>query len=245
MSQLALHQVAGIETADSGWKRVCWIGGVTALLQLACLLVSAIVGITLGAEPTTAEEYFTVLQNDGVAGLLRLDFATLILIFLFAGTSFGVYAALRKKYQAFAALATTLVFAGVILALASHSTLSIIYLSERYAAATTAVQQSQLLAAGEAVVASHMWNSTAGFLAGVFMQGGFVFISIIMLREKGFAKATAYTGILANGFDFIHLFVGLFMPSLGIALLYIGGPFYLLWFPLLGRDLMRLARQPA
>ena len=39
-----------------------------------------------------------------------------------------------------------------------------------------------------------------------------------------------------------HVFVGLFLPSLATILLMASGPFYLIWFPLLGRDLLRLGR---
>jgi uncharacterized membrane protein len=111
----------------------------------------------------------------------------------------NIYAALRRSHQAYTALATALVFVGMILALANHSAFSMIHLSDQYAAATTAAQRAQLLAAGEAVIASDRWHSTAGFLAGIFMQGGFVFISVVMLQGKEFSKGTAYTGLLANG----------------------------------------------
>ena len=90
------------------------------------------------------------------------------------------------------------------------------------------------------VIASNMWNSTAGFLAGIFMQGGFVFISFIMLGSKEFSRGTATSGILSNGLDLIHVFVALFAPSLAAAIMMVGGVFYLIWFSLLGRDLFRL-----
>ena len=66
---------------------------------------------------------------------------------------------------------------------------------------------------GETIIATDMWRSTAGFLAGLFMQGAFVFISVVMLSGNRFSKATAYTGILSNGLDFAHVLVGLFIPS--------------------------------
>ena len=36
-----------------------------------------------------------------------------------------------------------------------------------------------------------------------------------MLRSKDFSKGTAYTGILSNGLDLIHVFVALFAPGAG------------------------------
>jgi len=239
MSQHALDQTTSTE---SQWRNLCRIGGVSSFLQLALVLLSAVIGIIVGGEPKTAGEYFSALGNDGLAGILRLDFATLILICLFVFTAFGILAAFRRSNLPYAALAMTLVLVGTILGLANHSAFSMMRLSDLYAAAASATQQEQLLTVAEAMIASDMWNSTAGFLAGIFMQGGFVFISIVMLRSKEFSKGTAVTGLLANGLDLIHVFVMLFAPAVGIALLYIGGIFYLAWFPLLGRDLLKLGR---
>ena len=60
--------------------------------------------------------------------------------------------------------------------LARYSAFLMVRLSDLHAAATTAAAQEQLLVAGEAVIAGDMWHSTSGFLAGIFMQGGFVLV---------------------------------------------------------------------
>lgn len=244
MSQITFTQTHDIETTATDWNRLCRLGGVAAWIQLACLLFTLISFTLLGvqAEPTTAEKYYTMLQNDGLTRLLQLDFATLILICLFPFVAVAIYAAFRSSKQAYALLAMVLILVGTLLGLANHHAFSMMRLSDLHAAAATTAQQEQLLAAGEAVLAANLWNSTAGFIAGVFMQGGFIFISFVMLGSKGFSKGTAYTGILSNGLDLVHLFVALFMPVLGTTLLAIGGIFYLIWFPLLGWDLYRLGR---
>ena len=244
MSPLASNQMSNTETPDSHCKRLYTAAAVAALVQLGSLLVAFIVIAALGAEPSTPDEYFTVLQEDRLAGILRLDFANLINVTLFTVTTFAVYAALRRD-KIYAALATATVFIGVALALASHSAFSMIYLSDQFAAATTAAQKDQLLAAAQAVIATDWWHSTGGVMAGLFLQGGTAFISILMLRDKRFSKWTAYAGILSNGLDFAHVLVGFLAPGVGSLLLYIGGIFYPLWYPLLSRDLYRLGRSKA
>ncbi len=241
MSQITLSQVQETETSISDWNRLTQLGGYAAIAQLVCLLVSMGIMIAVGGEPTTAEEYFQAL-NSGFTGLMRLDFGTLILIVLFPFVAFGVYAALRHSRQAYAMLAMILVIIGTVLGLANHSAFSMMHLSDLYAAAAAPAQQAQLLTAGETIIASDMWHTTAGFLAGLFMQGGFVFISFVMLRVSGFSKWTAYTGMIANGLDFVHVIVGLFAPTLAFGMLAVGGIFYVVWFPLLGRDLIRLGK---
>jgi hypothetical protein len=240
MATTTLTHTAAGKYADSQWRSLCKLGGIAALLQLVCVLTSTVIAILVGTEPANAEEYFSILEQNRLAGLLRLDFATLILICLYPLTSFGMYAALRDSNKAYSSLAVALIFTGTILALAPHSAFSMIGLSDQFAAATSIVQQEQLLAAGEAVISSDMWHSTSGFLAGIFMQGGSIVVSVVMLGSKNFSRATGITGILSNGFDLVHVFVALFNPALAVILLYISGPFYLLWFPLLARDLYKL-----
>lgn len=241
MSQLTLSKTQEVELAHNDWNRLTQLGGIVAWIQLACVLITFVVMTIVGGEPTTAAEYYAAL-NSGIAGLLRLDFTTLILLALFPFVAMGIYAAFRHSRPAYALLAMVLILLGTLLGMANHSAFSMMHLSNLYATATTPAQQAQLLAAGEAVIASDMWHTSAGFLAGIFMQGGFVFISFVMLRSPGFSKWTAYTGILANGFDLVHVFVALFAPGLAFTLLAIGGVFYLIWFPLLGWDLIRLGK---
>jgi len=208
------------------------------------LLLSIGIGLLLGFLPTAVEEYYQTLNHDGLVGILRLDLATMILLALFPFVAVAIYAAFRQSRPAYGLLAMLLILIGTLLGLANESAFSMMHLSDLHAAASSAAQQEQLLAAGEAVIAANMWNSTAGFLAGIFMQGGFVFISFVMLRSQEFSKGTAYTGILSNGLDFIHVFVALFAPALAATLLSIGGVFYLFWFVLLGRDLVKFGRNP-
>jgi hypothetical protein len=243
MSHLALERVFQSEVLKSDWQKLCRLGGVITFVQLGCLLISIVILTIVGGEPTTAQAYFTALQENRLTGLLRLDFPTLVMIALFPFVAMALFAAFRKSRPAYGLLAMVTIIIGILLALANHSALSMIHLADLHATASTAAEQQQYLAAGEAVIAVDMWHTTAGFLAGVFMQGGFVFISFVMLHNPAFSKGTAYTGMLANGLDFIHLFVGLFFPAFATTLLSIGGVFYLFWFPLLGRDLIRMGRK--
>ena len=238
------HSINGssAETVDANWKGLYRIGEVTALMQLVGILIIIIVSSTLGLKPTSAHEYFTLLQSDRIVELLRDDFLSLIIISLYLVTFFALYGALRRFNGVYSTFATVLTFAAVICCFASHSGFSMVHLSDQYAVASTEAQRSQLLAAGGAIISSDMWNSTAGFMAGILLQGAGVLISVVMLRSKIFSKITAYAGILANGFDLAQHLIHPFVPSIASILLMIAGPFYLLWFPFLGRDHFKLGR---
>jgi hypothetical protein len=236
-------QTTGAEATDSAWKGLCRVGGVAALIQVACGLITMIVVVTLGGEPGIADEYFTLLQNDRLVGLLRMDFPSLISVTLYYLLFFGLYAALRRVNGAHAALAAALGFVGATLWLAAHSAFSMLALSDRYAAAVTDAQRSQILAAGEAVIASDMWHSTGAAVGGILLQSAAVAISVVMLRSDVFNKTTAYAGIGANGLDLVRILINIFAAgNPADILMVVAGPLYPLWFILLGLRLLRLGR---
>jgi hypothetical protein len=228
----------------SDWKKLCKIGGVAALVQLACCMITMVVVFTAEAEPATAQEYFDLLQNNRLVGLIRMDFPSMLTVGLYTLTLFGLYAALKQSHGAIMLLATALGFVGIALWLGNHSAFSMITLSDKYAAATTELQRSQFLAAGEAVIASDMYHSTGAFMCGIFLQGATTQISILMLRGGPFSKTTAWVGILTHGFDLIHILVMPFAPAIGVPLMIIAGPLYPVWFFMVGRKLIRLGRVP-
>jgi hypothetical protein len=230
------------ETSDSNWKNLYTIGGVAALLQLGAVLVIIVVTATLGLKPATVQEYFSVLQANKLVGILRDDFASLFLVAMYLGTFPALYFALRRVNAAYTTLATLFTFVAVTTCFSTHSGFSLIHLSDQYAAATSDAQRAQLLAAGEAILASDMWNSSGAYLSGILLQGAGIIISVVMLRSKDFSKVTAYAGVLGNAFDLAQHILHPFTPSLSATLMMFMGPFYLVWFPMLARDLLKLGR---
>ncbi len=100
---------------------------------------------------------------------------------------------------------------------------------------------TQLLAAGEAIMAADIWHATGAILGGVLVQCGAVLISVVMLRGGVFSKTTAWLGIVMHGLDLAHIVGGQFLPGAGVVLMAIAGPLYPVWFFLVGRRLLRLA----
>ncbi|MDJ0754349.1 MAG: hypothetical protein QNJ45_12580 [Ardenticatenaceae bacterium] len=229
----------------SGLKGLYRMGGVAAFLQLAAILILTIVIATLGPKPTTAEEYFAIHQSSRVAAVLRGDFLLLILIGLYLGTFPALYMALRHLNPIATAMATLLTIIAVTLTFSSESTFSLLHLGDLYGAAETDAQRVQLLAAGEAVIATDMWHNSGAYMCGILLQGSGVMISLIMLRSKAFSKITAYSGLLGNGLDLIQHVLHPLVPGVSAVIMGVMGIFYLVWFPMLGRDLLRLSRKTA
>lgn len=229
-------------TNSNKLKGLYFIGGFSAILQLVSILIYSILLGVLGPKPTSAAEYFDVYQNSPLEAFLRGDFLLLVLIGLYLGTFPALYAALRRLSPVFAGLATLFTILTVAGTFATESSFSLLHLGEQYVNATSDAMRIQLQAAGEAVIASDMWNSSAGYMGGILLQGSGVMISVIMLRSNNFSKITAYSGLVGNGLDLIQHVLHIFLPSVSSFITIFMGLFYFVWYPMLGRDLFRLVK---
>jgi hypothetical protein len=220
---------------------LCRIGGIAALILIVYSLATIVQMVVLGGQPATAAEAFNLLEHHRAVGLLRLDLPTVAVMPLYYLLFLGLYAALRRINPAYALLSTALAFVGVTLLLATPTALSMVRLSDKYAAATSDAMRAQLQAAGEAILATDIWHGTGAILGGVLLQCGAVLICCVMLRGGVFSKATAWLGIAMHGLDLAHIVLGLFVPVTGVVLMAIAGPLYPIWLFLVGRKLLQLA----
>jgi hypothetical protein len=147
----------------------------------------------------------------------------------------ALYVALRKTNEPFMVLGTMLGFIGIACLFTSNPSVSMYSLSGQYAAATTELQRSLFLAAGQAMLAAY--SGTAYHLSLILGSLALVIICIVMLQSKIFSKATAYMGILAN-----VLALGLYVPKIGIYILLFSIIFLWVWYVLITRKFFQLGR---
>ena len=197
--------------------------------------------VVLEGSPPRPRKPSNLLQNQRVVGLLRLDLPTVAVMPLYYLVFLSLFAALRQTDRVKTLLSTALAFIGVTLVLATPTALSMLPLSDRYAAATTEAVRTQLLAAGEALMANDIWHGTGADLGGALLQCGAVLISFVMLRGGVFSKATAWLGVVMHGLDLAHIAFGPLLPRFGFVLMAIAGPLYPIWFFMVGRRLLQLA----
>jgi hypothetical protein len=231
------------ETADSAWKSLYRAGGVGALIVGVLFIIEMIVYIATSAPSLTdAAGWFTLFHTNRLIGLLDFGILELYGLVLFVPLFLALYAALRRANESYMAIATVLAFVGTAANFATSKLFSLLSLSDLYAAATTEVQRSQFLAAGQAALAV----SAAGGIGGS-VEGGIplavagLIISAVMLHSAIFGKVTAYVGILANGIG-LAMYIGAAAgPAMGGSPLF--GVFFLLsvlWFILIARRLVQL-----
>lgn len=226
-------------------KAVYRAGAIAVLIQLSTVLLLIATSFALGLEPRpeTVPEFYAMYGESKLIGILRDDFSSLILVAMYLGSAPALFFGLRKQNFTVALLSTIMLLTGTVAAFSVHAGFSMMHLSDLYAAAATDAQRAQLLAAGEAVMASDMWNSTAGYMGGILLQGPGVIFSLLMLRSKDFSKVTAISGLLGNGLDLIQHLLHPFLPEIAGLIQPLMGIFYLVWFPALARDFLRLARK--
>jgi hypothetical protein len=211
------------------------------MILIAYSIVTMILLLTLGPPPESVEECYSMLSENRLNGLLRFDILTIFTLPLYYLLFFSIYIALRKEDNGLLSLSTILVFAGLTLVLATPSVLSLLDLSDKFGAATSDVEKSQLLAAGESIMASDIWHATGARIGGLLLQSGAVTISVMMLKANIFNRITAVTGIVSHGLDLLHIIIGFFLPVIGGVLMAVAGTLYLLWFPLVGIRLHKLS----
>ena len=223
-------------------KTTFWLGGLSSMILIVYSLATLLIMVFIGGPPETAAECFSMLSENRTFGLLRLDILTVFVMPFYYLLFYSIYIALKKINTDMVTISTILVFTGLTLFLATPSVFSYLHLSDKFAMATSEIQRNQLLAAGEAILASDMWHGTGALIGGILLQAGALMISFCMLKQKVFNKLTAFTGIFTHGLDLAHILVGFFMPSVGVILMAIAGPLYLLWFPLVGVSMFRLSK---
>ncbi len=239
----ALDSLFPGDPVDREWRNLCRAAAIAAFLLLAYSLTTMVQLLVLGGPPATAAEAFHLLQSNRLVGLLRLDLPTVLAVPLYYVLFAGLLAALWQAGRALAAFSTVLAFAGVTLVISAPTALSMAALSDKHATASSDAARAQFLAAGEALLAADIWHGTGPILGGILVQAAAVLISAVMLRSSVFGKFTAWLGILMHGADLAHILFGLIFPAAGFVLMALAGPFYPVWFFLVGRALVRAGHE--
>jgi hypothetical protein len=235
MSQLELHQVTDVEAADGHWNWLYKIAGVAALISVVIILLEVIRNIA-SPPPSTVVGWFTLFQSNKFLGLLAFELLIIISNALAIPMYLAFYIALRRVSQSFMIIALALGLIGIAAVFAARPAFEMLYLSDQYAAATTDVQRSMFLVAGEMVLVT--FNGTASQVSYVFAAIALITISVVMLRSGIFSKITGYVGIITN-----VLALGFYLPEIGIIFGLISVlPFLIIWNILIARRFFQLGQ---
>ena len=234
------------------------IGGVAALLaalvfrrnwsaEYSLLRTLGVISQGPTAVPTNAGDWFVVLQNHPLIGLILFNLFDLVNYALLGLILLALCAALRRAGRGAAALAATCTMVGVAVAFASNQALAMLSLSQRHALATSEPEQMMLQGAGEALLAI---DSPAGPFPGAGTAIALFLVTLaslilagLMLRSGVFRATTGYVGLVAEGLQMTYFLALAVAPGLLALPPSLAAPFRLAWYVLVGRRLLQLAKE--
>ena len=232
------------ESVDPAYTGLYRLGGVAAL-GVAFLTVIEVIFFALHPQPSTVRGWFDLFQSSSIIGLLDFWGLEVPMYAMFAMVFLALYVVLREVNKSERAVALTLALLGIAIFFATNNPFSMLSLSSKYGAATTDMQRSTLLAAGEAVLADTNQRAIGGFNIGLlFVSIAGLIVSSVMLRATSFRRFIAYVGILTFGLSLADYLRQAFTSSVIITLLLIipGALLIVVWFSLVGRRLLQLGR---
>ena len=223
------------------WQTLHKLGGVTALAVLALIPIQMVV-FFIWPPPSSVIGWFTLFQDNALVGLLDMDLLLIVDYLLLIGLFSALWASLRRANESLMAIALILQLVATATYLASTVAFEMLTLSNQYATATTEVERSIFLAAGQAMLAT--WQGTAFDVSYILSALAILTVSAVMLRSHHlFSKTTGYAGFSAGVLALVPPTAG----TIGVVLSLVSLVPMVIWLALIARRLLRsgpLERDP-
>jgi hypothetical protein len=239
-----------IETGDSSWKSLYKVGATAALISVLIGLLDIFMSFLpsgLDASGTlTVIDWFRLFQDNWFLGLRNLGLFNVISTLLAVPTFLALYAVHRRVNPAYAALAVTLICIGAAVYTANNGSLSMLALSNQYAAATGEPEQTLLVAAGQAVLAEAEDFTPGTFVAFLIPSAAAITMAAVLLRGRIFNQWAAWAEILGGIFLLLFTISATFMPStfnVVMILAMLGGLLSMAYNIMVARRLFQLAAE--
>jgi hypothetical protein len=239
MAAMSVRRVSAKTTTgpDPSWRDLYRAGGVAGLLAGVMYIVAAILIFTTPSVPTAggAETLLYIASHRSLYILKQILWLTpsvlAMVVFL------ALYPALKHLNKSYAAIGAVLGISAWALSLAWPTTgegaPTLVYLSDRYAAAATDAERTAFATAAEVLIATEAIPAALGVLQTI----GILVISLVMVGG-GFPKSVAYLGVATGAIGIVSEAL---ISILGIAYA-IYGVLVMVWFLAIGWQLYRLAR---
>lgn len=232
MAHAISYVMTGSEVGEERWYFLYRTAAVAALVSVALFLFQ-IAAFFVWPPPPTVAGHFALLHARPLVGLVCLDFVILVDEVLGIPILLALYLSLRQVHASLVLIATALSVISTVCFLSGNPSLNMLYLSQRYAAATNAGERDGLLGAGQAVLSS--WQGTPYQVAYVVGTIAMLMLSLVMLRSCAFGKVAGWVGIAASLVGF-----GLYVPRVGVYLSIFSVVVMQVWYVMIAVRLFRL-----
>lgn len=248
MISLNENQLGKVYKPEKQWKFIYNLGAITAIIMVIGSLLDILISIItqggdLSALPQTAGERFTQLNSNPFLGLYNLDLLNMLTTLVMIPTTFALCTVHRKVNAAFSVFTMFLSTIGTTIFVVNNGALSMLALSNKYAAASTETQKVLFLSAGEAILARGEHGSPGVFLSFALPLFVALLISLIMLRGKIFSKVASYLGITGNLLMLLYVVLVTFVPKMknfALVLASPGGLLLIAWLIMISIRLFQL-----
>jgi hypothetical protein len=222
---------------DESWRALYRAAGISGMLAAIIYLVAVVLIFTTAPVPTSggAETLSYIAAHRSlyiIKQILWLGPSVLAMVVFLA-----LYPALKQVNTSYAALGATIGVAAWALSLAWPTTgegaPALVYLSDRYVAATSDAQRIAFATAAEGFIATEATPSPFGVLQPLAI----CILSLVMLRGV-FPKGVAYLGVATGALGVLSEAL---ISLLGI-MYAIYGVLIIVWFLVIGWQLYRLSR---
>jgi hypothetical protein len=219
-------------------------GAALAMVVLAAAQVAVeVVGVgVLGIPvPTSVRGWFELLASNRLLGLTELTALQIPLFGLLPILLLGLRAVLWRIAPAVVDVATVLGLIGVAVYLSGNTSLAMISLAERYAAASGEADRAALIAAGESMLGVY---GGPALNAGVplMMISSLVF-AVLMRRSDHFGRGVAAAGMVATLVSLAY-YLPLALGESRILILEAGAALFVFWIGWTGWRFRSVANSP-
>jgi hypothetical protein len=182
-------------TPLNDWRPLYLISFVSAILLILIIPVQILIYF-LSPPPTTPEGFLALYAASPLKGLLSLDLLYILNNVLMIPIYLAFYQSLKIHRPALMTLATVLGLVGLAAYFPSNTAFEMLTLSQRYAAASTPLQQQGLISAAETLLA--IYTGTAFNAYYVLNALTLLIVSWVMLKTSVYSRATAFWGLAAG-----------------------------------------------
>jgi len=193
------------------WQKLYTIGAIAAILAMLVSVSDVVLGF--GATEVvingtrSAAEWFAVYQESPFDGLYSLGILNIFYMIAMLPVYFALLWAHRRRQGVQAALVVIVFLLSMSIYISTNAAIPLLVLSNKYALATTEIQKTILVAAGEAILARGEDFTPGSFISLLLGTIAAISISIVMLQGGIFGKRKPGSGSLV-------LRVYFYLPSL-------------------------------
>ena len=228
---------------NAKWKTLYRAGAVAPLIALVLYLFEFGILILGEPYPTAIEGWYALVQRSRLLALWYLNALDIVSFALLGIMFLALYLALRQVHPSWMLVSLYFALLGAVVFIVPRVLhLSLLPLSDLHAAATTEVQRTMYLAAGEAL--SQVSTATPQTLGFLLMAVAGLFTSIVILRCQFLGKAGAYVGIVGFAAALANYVSRLLAPDIAAMLMPVNGLLWFIWWIMMSVGLFRLAKDP-